>query len=430
MHGEPGENLLQISPALTWPTFGIGHHLDDQVGALEADRVDTTKLLKNGSYRADLITVAYDTAKPPGEWVAAQARLQERLVRLLMGAALDPDCRRSLVRNWAPQRRLDRPCPPPAPGGAAPGCSSDQGRCELVARSSIRGSCRRDTGCAHGRGIRGPARHPAKIRREHRSPRQWPERRLHDRDEAPAVPKARSPKGEEAGGDAPRRARRLGDARDLPRPAPRPRSLPPRGCLDRLPNAPPRMDTRFSAIGYSSSIVSQRSLTGSSAYRSRLDLRPLQRLGHRLRAGCGVCLQLELRALHRERDHVAEEQALDLERVDVVIGTALRTSLTEPPTPMPTASPVLTVRSRFFVSTIAAGGRELDARLLGSGSSLFLLVAADCLADSERAGRPPSTVSTLAAARSGRRALPRPRPGTGPSPPRPFSPALTSRVPA
>jgi hypothetical protein len=32
--------------------------------------------------------VAYDTAKPPGEWVAAQARLQERLVRLLMGSAL------------------------------------------------------------------------------------------------------------------------------------------------------------------------------------------------------------------------------------------------------------------------------------------------------------------------------------------------------
>jgi len=32
--------------------------------------------------------VAYDTAKPPGEWVAAQARLQARLVRLLLGAAL------------------------------------------------------------------------------------------------------------------------------------------------------------------------------------------------------------------------------------------------------------------------------------------------------------------------------------------------------
>lgn len=32
--------------------------------------------------------MAYDTAKPPGEWVAAQARLQARLVRLLMGSAL------------------------------------------------------------------------------------------------------------------------------------------------------------------------------------------------------------------------------------------------------------------------------------------------------------------------------------------------------
>ena len=34
------------------------------------------------------LTVAYDTAKPPGEWVAAQARFQARVVRLLMGAAL------------------------------------------------------------------------------------------------------------------------------------------------------------------------------------------------------------------------------------------------------------------------------------------------------------------------------------------------------
>jgi hypothetical protein len=32
--------------------------------------------------------VAYDTAKPPGEWVATQARLHERRVRLLMGSAL------------------------------------------------------------------------------------------------------------------------------------------------------------------------------------------------------------------------------------------------------------------------------------------------------------------------------------------------------
>jgi hypothetical protein len=32
--------------------------------------------------------VAYDTAKPPGEWVAAQARVHARLVRLLMGCAL------------------------------------------------------------------------------------------------------------------------------------------------------------------------------------------------------------------------------------------------------------------------------------------------------------------------------------------------------
>ena len=32
--------------------------------------------------------MAYDIAKRPGEWVAAQARLQQRLVRLLMGAAL------------------------------------------------------------------------------------------------------------------------------------------------------------------------------------------------------------------------------------------------------------------------------------------------------------------------------------------------------
>jgi hypothetical protein len=32
--------------------------------------------------------VAYDTAKPPGEWVAAQARRHARLVRMLMGSAL------------------------------------------------------------------------------------------------------------------------------------------------------------------------------------------------------------------------------------------------------------------------------------------------------------------------------------------------------
>ena len=47
-----------------------------------------SSLLKKGSSGADLITVAYDTAKRPGEWVAAQARLQARLVRLLMGSAL------------------------------------------------------------------------------------------------------------------------------------------------------------------------------------------------------------------------------------------------------------------------------------------------------------------------------------------------------
>jgi hypothetical protein len=45
-------------------------------------------LLKKRSSRADLVTVAYNTAKPPGEWVAAQARFQARVVRLLMGAAL------------------------------------------------------------------------------------------------------------------------------------------------------------------------------------------------------------------------------------------------------------------------------------------------------------------------------------------------------
>ena len=180
------------------------------------------------------------------------------------GRRTHPDRRRSLVRNWAPQRRLDRPCPPPAPGGAAPGCSSDQGRCELVARSSIRASCRRDTGCAHRRGICGPARHPARIRREHRSPRQWSERRLHDRDEKPAVPKDRSPKGEEAGGDAPRRARRrLGDARDLPRPAPRPRSLPLARVSGSSAERACSPGSRFSAIGYSSPIVSQPSRTGS-----------------------------------------------------------------------------------------------------------------------------------------------------------------------
>ena len=32
--------------------------------------------------------MSYDTARRPGEWVTAQARLQERLVRLLMGSAL------------------------------------------------------------------------------------------------------------------------------------------------------------------------------------------------------------------------------------------------------------------------------------------------------------------------------------------------------
>ena len=32
--------------------------------------------------------MAYDTAKPPGEWVVAQARLQQRFVWVLMGAAL------------------------------------------------------------------------------------------------------------------------------------------------------------------------------------------------------------------------------------------------------------------------------------------------------------------------------------------------------
>lgn len=32
--------------------------------------------------------MAYDISRQPGEWVAAQARLQERLVRLLMGSAL------------------------------------------------------------------------------------------------------------------------------------------------------------------------------------------------------------------------------------------------------------------------------------------------------------------------------------------------------
>jgi hypothetical protein len=47
-----------------------------------------SSLLKKGGYRADLIAVAYDTAKPPGEWVATQARFQARVVRLLMGAAL------------------------------------------------------------------------------------------------------------------------------------------------------------------------------------------------------------------------------------------------------------------------------------------------------------------------------------------------------
>ena len=32
--------------------------------------------------------MAYNTAKPPGEWVAAQARFHARVVRLLMVAAL------------------------------------------------------------------------------------------------------------------------------------------------------------------------------------------------------------------------------------------------------------------------------------------------------------------------------------------------------
>src|SRR6186997_228178 len=88
----------------------------------------------------------------------------------------------------------------------------------------------------------------------------------------------------------------------------------------------PGCSTGCGGLGMSARMLYQRLGSSDSASRYfvcsmapslRLGLRSLQGLGHGLRACRGVGFQLELRALHFERDDVAEEQALDLDRVDV-----------------------------------------------------------------------------------------------------------------
>jgi len=102
--------------------------------------------------------------------------------------------------------------------------------------------------------------------------------------------------------------------------------------------------------------------------------------------------------LHGERDHVAEEQALDLDRIDVGKRHRAQNLLDRASDTSSECFAGFNRQQAFLGEHERAGRSELDSGFFGSAASFLLRVPSDCRADSEG---PASSHRLRPAARAG-----------------------------